>query len=68
LVTSTRHLEHSPLIGPVVPEFQLENLRELIVEKYRVLYLVREDVCTIVAVIHGSRDLTQHFRPEDVEQ
>ena len=40
LVTHTRTLEDFPRIGRVVPEFQLETLRELIHGTYRIVYEV----------------------------
>jgi toxin ParE1/3/4 len=67
LIASVDRLEHLPMLGPVVPEFKLESLRELFVKPYRILYVVRADTCFIVAVIHSHRDLTAHFRPEELE-
>src|SRR5579862_6070961 len=67
LLAAAERLEHLPLLGRVVPEFKLDYLRELIEKPYRILYVVREDICAIVAVIHSRRDLTAHFRPGDLE-
>ena len=47
-----------PLIGSVVSEYNREYLRERLVKPFRVIYAVRGDTCTIVGVIHASRDLT----------
>lgn len=58
-------LETFPFIGWAVPEFDIEQLREILVRPYRILYVVRDDVCSIVAFIHGSRDLTRHVDPDD---
>jgi plasmid stabilization system protein ParE len=52
-----------PLIGWRVPEFEEDTIRELLVHSYRVIYVVRAETCYVVAVIHGSRDLTRHIRP-----
>ena len=67
VMASTRHLVHSPLMGRVVPEFQLDYLRELVVQGYRVLYVVREETCSVVAVIHSGRNLEDLVRPEELE-
>jgi plasmid stabilization system protein ParE len=60
-------LGRSPLLGPVVPEFGRDHLREWYVKPYRVLYQVRADVCYIVSVIHGSRNLARVTDPDDLE-
>lgn len=41
----------------MVPEFDDENLRELIVYNYRIIYRVEQDQALMVAVIHGKRVL-----------
>ena len=51
-------LARFPRAGRVVPEFELENVRELIVYSYRVIYRVAPGQITIAAVIHGARQLT----------
>jgi plasmid stabilization system protein ParE len=47
-----------PERGRVVPEYDEESLRELFVGRYRLIYRVRARTVTIVAFIHGARDLT----------
>ena len=42
ILISTRMLEHFPLAGRKVPEFDDENIRELLVHSYRIIYAVRE--------------------------
>ena len=44
-----------PKIGRIVPEFGDTNLRELIFQKYRIIYKLYEDIIEIVRIIHGSR-------------
>jgi plasmid stabilization system protein ParE len=51
-------LEEWPRSGNIVPEFGVDHVREIIVWPYRVIYTVRGNDCYIVAVVHGSRDLT----------
>ncbi len=57
IVNQTRILERFPQAGRKVPEFDDENMRELIVYSYRVIYRLQEDEALIVAVIHGKRIL-----------
>jgi toxin ParE1/3/4 len=45
--------------GRVVPEFDQPNVRELLVQRYRLLYEVSAPEVQILAFIHGARDLTR---------
>jgi toxin ParE1/3/4 len=50
-------LAQFPRSGRMVPEFGDENVRELIVYSYRVIYRIHEQEAVIAAVIHGKRAL-----------
>lgn len=50
-------LSRFPRTGRKVPEFDDENIRELIVYSYRVIYRLQEENIVIAAVIHGRRNL-----------
>jgi plasmid stabilization system protein ParE len=63
VVEAPRRLEQFPLSGRIVPEFKDENIRELIYGHYRIIYLIRNNICYITAVIHGSRDIIRHLEP-----
>jgi toxin ParE1/3/4 len=45
-----------PASGRVVPEFDVETVREIFVQPYRIWYRVHETSVEILAVIHGARD------------
>jgi len=57
IVTLTRTLDRFPLAGPKVPEFDDENLRELIAYSYRIIYRIEAAEVVVAAVIHGKRDI-----------
>jgi plasmid stabilization system protein ParE len=57
IVSQTRILARFPQAGRKVPEFDDENLRELVVYSYRIIYRLQQDEALIVAVIHGKRVL-----------
>jgi toxin ParE1/3/4 len=57
IVALTRTLEKFPFAGRKVPEFEDENLREVIAYSYRIIYRVQTAEVIIAAVIHGKRDL-----------
>jgi toxin ParE1/3/4 len=54
-----------PLMGREVPELSDPEIREVIVQKYRVIYRVEREAIKLGAVIHGARDLEKalHDRP-----
>lgn len=55
IVEAGERLEQAPLRGRIVPEFGLNNLRELLFSGYRIVYLFRDDRVTIIRVVHGAR-------------
>ncbi len=55
---ATRDLATSPRMGRVAPELALDEVRERIVYSYRVFYRVRGDHVTILAILHGARQVT----------
>jgi plasmid stabilization system protein ParE len=48
-----------PFSGRMVPEYELNELREVIEGSYRIIYLinVEESRVEVLALIHGSRDV-----------
>ena len=44
-----------PLSGARVDEWDQEDLREIFVDNYRVIYRVTDDVILVLTVVHGSR-------------
>jgi len=67
IVSKAENLDEFPEIGRVVPEVGDENVRELIIYSYRLIYeLVSNDV-QILAIIHGKRDFSSLDR-NDLER
>ncbi|MBI3455009.1 MAG: type II toxin-antitoxin system RelE/ParE family toxin [Candidatus Rokubacteria bacterium] len=52
-------LEASSERGRVVPELDQPTIRELFVQRYRLLYEARPAEVQILAFVHGARDLTR---------
>jgi addiction module RelE/StbE family toxin len=50
-----------PLSGRKVPEYQAEDIRELIEKPYRIIYRIKADQIDVVAVIHGARLLPEEI-------
>jgi plasmid stabilization system protein ParE len=57
MMEATRGLANQPLSGGRVPEFDQNDLREVLVRPYRIIYNTRGADSYVVAVIHGARDL-----------
>ena len=48
-----------PLSGRIVPEFETEQIREVIEGSYRIIYYIKPEQIDVLAVIHGSQEITQ---------
>jgi len=46
-----------PEMGRVVSEADDKSIRELIYQKYRIMYRIEKERILILAIIHGGRDL-----------
>jgi plasmid stabilization system protein ParE len=58
IVQQTRQLAQFPRSSRKVPEFDDENIREVLAYSYRIIYRLQgEDEVLIAAVIHGKRIL-----------
>jgi toxin ParE1/3/4 len=57
IATLTRMLGKFPFARRKVPEFEDENLREVIAYSYRIIYRVEVKEVIVAAVIHGKRNL-----------
>ncbi|MDT0498233.1 type II toxin-antitoxin system RelE/ParE family toxin [Algiphilus sp. W345] len=58
LIDTTDQLEDHPRMGRRVPEADdRDDVRELIVQGYRIIYLLQTEQLLILTVIHGSRNL-----------
>jgi plasmid stabilization system protein ParE len=44
-----------PLSGRKVPEYEAEDIRELIEMPYRIIYRIKPGQIDVLAVIHGAR-------------
>ena len=51
----SEQIADQPLSGRKVPEYQTEDIRELIEKPYRIIYRIKANQIDILAVIHGAR-------------
>ncbi|KAA6322467.1 hypothetical protein EZS27_027993 [termite gut metagenome] len=62
LVRSVAVLETLPYTGRVVPEYNVQLVRELIRGKYRIIYQISDRVINILAFYHQARLLPKNVR------
>lgn len=56
LTRRSQQLALFPLMGRKVPEYNSDQIRELIEYPYRIIYRILKDQIHILAVIHGARN------------
>ena len=61
-LSAARSLELLALRGRAVPEINDPALREILVHRYRLMYLVLPDSVEILAFIHSARDFERWWR------
>lgn len=67
IITRAERLTMFPMIGRLVPEAQVENIREILYRSYRIIYRIVGERVDVLAVIHGSRDLWgQEAKPWEI--
>lgn len=55
VLRATDQLASYPRSGRAVPELGIEDIREIIVGSYRVIYRIRNDEVQLLTVHHGAR-------------
>jgi len=55
ILSIASNLSRFPFSGRVVPEFNDRSIREWFAYSYRVIYLVENEIVTVVAIVHGKR-------------
>lgn len=57
LTKRSQQIGEFPLSGRTVPEFELEQIREVVEGAYRIIYYIRPDQVDVLAVIHATRNI-----------
>ena len=55
IIEKVRQLENFPKSGRMVPEFNNDLIRELIIDNYRIVYTVSEQFISIARIHHCAR-------------
>jgi toxin ParE1/3/4 len=59
ILDAVERLAAYPRMGRRVPEADEETIREVLFQKYRILYRVEASRVLILMVVHGGRDLAE---------
>lgn len=67
IIEAVEDLENFPKMGRSVPEAEDENIRELLLYNYRIMYRVETDRILVLTIMHAARDLSQRrTKPWDI--
>ncbi len=55
LTKRSQQIGNFPQSGRIVPEFEMEQIREVIEGQYRIIYYIKPNQIDVLAVIHGSK-------------
>ena len=58
----SEQISTQPLSGRKVPEYEAEDIRELIEKPYRIIYRIKQDQIDVLAVIHGAQLLPEEIK------
>ena len=58
IISSVEHLSVLPETGRKVPEADDNNIREIVIQPYRIIYQLQSDSINIITIIHPARDLS----------
>ena len=57
LTRRSQQIVDFPLSGRRVPEYNMDQIREVIEGPYRIIYHIKPDQIDVLAVIHGAMDV-----------
>lgn len=55
-----------PRMGRAVPEFRRDDVREIIIDNYRLVYVVRPNGVRIASLFHSAMDVATRIRRADL--
>jgi toxin ParE1/3/4 len=55
LVNRSEQIAAFPRSGRMVPEYEIDEVRQVVESTYRLIYLIKEEQVEILAVMHTSR-------------
>ena len=65
LTRRSQQIADFPFSGRRVPEYDIEQIREVIEGSFRIIYHIKSDQIDVLAVIHGARDVLGRSEQKD---
>ena len=65
LTRRSQQIADAPLSGRRVPEYDLDQIRELIEGAYRIIYHIKPDQIDVLAVIHAAMNVLRSTEETD---
>ena len=60
-IQAVKRIAKFPKSGRIVPELSNENIREIILGNYRIIYRINQDIIEILTVYHSARLLKDNI-------
>ncbi len=57
LTQRSKQIAEFPLSGRIVPEYELDQIREVIEYPYRIIYYIKPEQIDVLAVLHGAQNV-----------
>lgn len=57
LIEKVESIKDYPKRGRIIPELNIDNIREIIVKNYRIIYKIDKNIITILTVFEGHKTL-----------
>jgi toxin ParE1/3/4 len=57
LTRRSQQIGNFPFSGRTVPEYEMEQIREVIEGPYRIIYYIKADQIDVLAVLHGAQNI-----------
>jgi plasmid stabilization system protein ParE len=64
LTRRSQQIAEFPFSGRRVPEYDVDQIREVIEDPFRIIYYIKADQIDVLAVIHGARDVLAESEKE----
>ena len=55
IIHYTERLKTFPMMGQILPEYPQLGLRQFVKFSYRIIYSFKENIITVIAVVHGKQ-------------
>ena len=63
LTRRSQQISSHPMSGRIVPEYEIDKIREVIEGPYRIIYHIKSDQIDVLAVIHGAMTILSKKEP-----